>query len=135
MSEGIHRHRCTPACENKPSTTVTAHGVAVTTEPRGSATGLCCYVMAGGTAPFCNRPALPGRSYCAGHHALCAVEPASPAFAALAEIQLRAGDKSAPPPPELAWLRAPMPPEAFDESDAERLAGLDLPPAEIAPDE
>ncbi|MGH7002083.1 MAG: hypothetical protein ACREEA_11320 [Stellaceae bacterium] len=83
--------------------------------------------------PFCDRPALPGSSYCAWHRALCAVAPASSAFAGLAAAQIVAGETRAAPPPERGWLVAP--PEFFDESDDERLAGLDLPPARIAHDE
>lgn len=93
------------------------------------------YFVAVGAAQFCDRPALRGCSYCAGHRALCAVDPASPDFAALAEAQARAGDVLVVPPPELAWFRAPAPPERLDESDDEVLAGLDLPAAAISHDD
>jgi hypothetical protein len=95
--------------------------------------GLCGYVVAPGAAPFCDRPALPDGSYCEWHHALCAVAPASPDFAALAAAQTMAADRPGAPP-ELGWLNAP-PPEFPDDSDDDCLAGLDLPPAQIAHNE
>jgi len=136
MREPIRRHGCTLEDENKTSTTVAPAAPAVTGEPAAlHRAGLCGYVVAPGAAPFCDRPALAGGSYCAWHRALCAVGPASPDFAALANAQLRAGDALSMPPPEFGWLAAPGPPEPLDESDAERLAGLDLPPAGISSDE
>jgi len=132
MQAVIPRPGCTLEYENKTSTTITFAAAPVTTAavpPRRA--GLCSYVVAPGAAPFCDRPTLPGGSYCACHRALCAVAPTNAQFAALADAQMRAGDSLAPPP-ELGWLAAPAPPEALDESDAERLAGLDLPPTEIA---
>ncbi|MDE2229435.1 MAG: hypothetical protein KGL11_10400 [Alphaproteobacteria bacterium] len=132
LAEG-QSHDCTPQVENKSSTTIAPAAAAVTADPAASRrAGLCGYVVAIGAAPFCDRPALPGGSYCAEHHARCAVGPASPDFAALADAQARAGDALAVPPPELGWLKAPSLPEPLDESDDERLAGLDLPPADIA---
>jgi hypothetical protein len=125
MQAAAPRHDCTLGYENKPSTTITFATAPVTSAgvpPRRA--GLCGYVVAPGAAPFCDRPALPGGSYCAWHRALCAVAPTSAQFAALADAQMRAGDSHALPPPE-----------AVDESDAERLAGLDLPPTEISHDE
>jgi hypothetical protein len=132
MPEDIQRHRGATARKNKPCTMLTP--ATVTARPSARA-GLCGYVVAAGAAPFCDRPALPGCSYCAGHRALCAVDPASPDFAALAEAQARAGDVLVAPPPELAWLKAPAPPERLDESDDEALAGLDLPAAAISHDD
>ncbi len=132
MAEGIDRHGCTPTRENKTGTFLTAAGVAVTIEPRAPRAGRCGYVVAAGRAPFCDRPALPGGSYCARHRARCTVAPASPGFAALAALQVRVASA---PPPELAGLGAPAPPEPVDENDDERLAGLDLPPTAISRDE
>ena len=108
----------------------------VTAEPRALAyAGRCSYVVGPGAMPFCERPTLPASAYCAWHHALCAVDPASPDFAALAANQAHAGDRAPLPPPELAWLCALAPPEPFDESDNERLTGLDLPPMGTTHDE
>jgi hypothetical protein len=135
MRKDIRRHNGATADENKTSTRLTPPTVAVTAAAPQARAGLCGYVVAAGMAPFCDRPVLPGGSYCAAHRALCAVAPASPEFAALAAAQIRAGDVVVAPPPELAWLRAPAPPERLDESDDEALAGLDLPPAEISHDE
>lgn len=132
MEEGIRRHECLLQKENKTSTTITPPVVPVTAFALPRA-GLCGYVVAPGATPFCDRPALAGGSYCAWHRALCAVAPASPAFAALAAAQIAAADTHGVPPPELGWLNAP--PEPFDESDDERLAGLDLPASAIGHDE
>lgn len=132
MEEGIRRHDDTLLDENKTSTTVACSAPCVTSveSPR---TGLCGYVIEPGATPFCDRPALAGSSYCAWHRALCAVAPASPAFAALVSAQLAVADNRAASPPELGWINAP--PEFFDESEDERLAGLDLPAPAIARDE
>ena len=135
MREDIRHPNGATAGENKTCTYLTPPAVAVTAAAPQTRAGLCGYVVAAGMAPFCDRPALAGGSYCAEHRALCAVAPANPAFAALAAAQARAGDVVVAPPPELAWLKAPAPPERFDESDDEALAGLDLPPAEISHDE
>lgn len=136
MEKGDRRHECMLQNKNKTSTTivhaaplVTAYGAALRRR-----VGLCGYVIAPGVMPFCDRPALPGGSYCACHHALCAVAPASPNFAALATAQTAAADAPATPPPELGWLSAPPAPEPFEDGD-DGLAGLDLPPLAIAHDE
>lgn len=135
MEEEIRRHECLLHDKNKTSTTITPPAPPVTVY--GAAlrrrVGLCGYVVAPDAAPFCDRPALAGGSYCARHRALCTVAPASPAFAALAAAQIVAADARAVPPPDVGWLDAP--PESFDESDDERLAGLDLPAPAMAHDE
>ena len=95
--------------------------------------GLCGYVIAPGATPFCDRPALASSSYCTWHRALCAVTPAGPTFPALAAAQVADAERHTAPPPEFGWFDAP--PETFDESDDERLAGLDLPAPAIAHDE
>lgn len=133
MEEGIRRHECLLQIENKTSTTITSPAAPVTAFASPPRAGLCGYVVAPGATPFCDRPALAGGSYCAWHRALCAVAPASPAFDALTAAQIAAADTRAVPPPELGWLNAP--PEPFDESDDERLAGLDLPVSAIGHDE
>jgi len=134
MEDGFRRHDSMLPNENKTSTTITPSLPPVTAcdEPPMRA-ALCGYVIAPGATPFCDRPALAGGSYCAWHRALCAVAPASPAFSALAAAQHAAADTRAVPPPELGWLDGP--PETFDESDDERLAGVDLPAPAIAHDE
>lgn len=134
MEEGFRRHDNTLPNENKTSTTIAPSSLPVTAcdEPPTRA-DLCGYVIAPGATPFCDRPALAGSSYCAWHRALCAVAPASPAFPALAAAQHAAADMRAAPPPEFGWLDAL--PETFDESDDERLAGVDLPAPAIAHDE
>jgi len=87
----------------------------------------CGFVVAQGDRhPFCDRPALKGSSYCARHHALCTVAPDSDEAARLLREQDRISAESAPPPPELAQLAAADLPEPMDESDAERLAGIEL---------
>jgi len=121
--------------ENKTGTRITHAAPAVTAggaqqhRPR-----LCGYVVAPGAAPFCDRPALAGGSYCVWHRALCAVPPANPDFAVLAAVQTSAADTLAAPPPEFGWLDPP-PPEFLDDSDDDCLAGLDLPAAQIGHDE
>jgi len=136
MEEGVRCHECTFQNENKTSTTIARRASPVTA--CGAAlrrrVGLCGYVIAPGAMPFCDRPALPGGSYCAWHHAVCAVAPASPDFAALAIAQIAAADAPALPPPELGWLSAPPPPPEPVDDDND-LAGLDLPPPAIAHDE
>ncbi|GEM_PF-4054869 len=133
MHQGNQRHDRTSRDENKTGTIV-AHAGAAVTVAAARRVRLCGYVVAAGAAPFCDRPALAGSSYCADHRALCAVRPASPGFAALADAQVRAARAPTPPPPELGWLAATAP-ESFDESDDERLAGLDLPTAAASADE
>jgi len=113
--------------ENKTSTTVTRSAPSVTAVERPRA-GLCAYVIAAGGA-VCDRPALAGSSYCARHRRVGAAATQSPAFAALAAAQIAA----AATPPEVGLLNPLL--EPFDESDDERLAGLDLPAAAVAHDE
>lgn len=134
MEARFRHHDNTSPNENKTSTTIASSLPSVTAggEPPARA-GLCGYVIAPGATPFCDRPALAGSSYCAWHRALCAVAPASPAFPALAAAQVADAERRAATPPEFGWVDAP--PEAFDESDDERLAGLDLPAPAIAHDE
>ena len=135
MAEGSKQHDRAPQRENKTSTTVTQAAPAVTADDRRQdRPRLCGYVVVPGAAPFCDRPALPGGSYCIWHHALCAVPPAAPDFAVLAAAQSSAADTLAAPPPEFEWLDVP-PPEFPDDSDDECLAGLDLPPARIGHDD
>ncbi|HTC18474.1 MAG TPA: hypothetical protein VK690_05125, partial [Stellaceae bacterium] len=89
--------------------------------------GRCGFVVAPGSSqPFCDAPALPGSSYCARHHALCAVKPDSDEAARLLRDQDSAAARAGPPPPELGFLAAGDPPERIEENDAEKLAGLDL---------
>lgn len=133
MEEGIRRHGGVLQNRNKTSTTIAPSVPSVTADEEPPRAGLCGYVIAPGATPFCDRPALAGSSYCAWHRALCAVAPASPAFVALAAAQIAAAEARAAPAPEFGWLTAP--PEPFDESDDERLAGLDLPAPVIAHDE
>jgi hypothetical protein len=90
--------------------------------------GRCGFVVApGSNHPFCDAPALRGSSYCARHHALCAVAPDSEEAVWLARDQDNAASRAGPPPPELGFLAAGYPPERIEENDAEKLAGLDLP--------
>lgn len=137
MGKEALRHSRAALNENKTSTTVThvSSDVTAVGAARRYRAGLCGYVVAPGIAPFCDRPALPGSSYCASHHARCAVAPASPDFAMIAEGQARAGGTLAMLPPELGWLAAPATPEPIDEYDEEWPAGLDLPPVGSTRDE
>lgn len=126
MEEGIWRHDNTLPEENKTSTMVAPAAPPVTALEAPLCAARCGYVIAPGTTPFCDRPAVAGSSYCVWHRALCAVAPASSTFGALAAAQMAAADM----PPELGRFDAP--PEFFDESEDERLAGLDLPAPAIA---
>ena len=129
MGSETPRQSRTPHYENKTGTTIgrVQSDVTAVNVAQRYRTGLCGYVVAPGISPFCDRPALPGSSYCTLHHACCAVAPASPDFVIVAEGQTRAGDTLTTPPPELAWLAAPATPEPVDEYDGEWLVGLDLP--------
>lgn len=106
MEEGFGHHDNMLPNENKKSTTVAPSLPPVTARGKPSTrVGLCGYVVA----------------------------PANPAFRALAVAQNAASDTRAASPRELGRLDAP--PETFDESDDERLTGLDLPARCIAHDE
>lgn len=94
----------------------------------------CGYVLAaprpGHPARFCDAPAVPGSSYCAGHRALCQVAPGSKAARRITARQARV-PAHVPPPPHLASVPVPEPsePDPDDVRDA-----LDLPRAATAED-
>lgn len=132
MEKEIQRDDSTLPDENKTSTTVAQSAPSVTAV-ESRRTGLCGYVIAPGAKHFCDRPVLASSSYCAWHRALCAVAPTSPAFAVLAADLIGAAETRAGSLPELGRFSAP--PEFFDESEDDRLAGLDLPAPAIAHDE
>jgi len=82
----------------------------------------------------CGGPVFPGSAYCATHHSLCAVSPASAEGGrALRRIEGEAAS-SAPPPREFAYLAAIAVPELESDDEPRDLAGcLDL--ASERPDE
>jgi hypothetical protein len=87
----------------------------------------CGFVVAqGASQPFCDEPALKGSSYCAVHHALCTVPPDSAAAERFLREQDRIAAQRDEPPPELAHLMAAGLTEIPEESDQERLAGIEL---------
>ena len=104
---------------------------------------ICAYVAAtawryGAGGPFCGAPALPGSSYCAPHHALCALVAGSAEAAGAARAQADAGGE---PPPGLisrALIRheLPLPLEVDADEDPRELAAcLDLPARAAAAEE
>lgn len=133
-------HSISPLYGNKKRT---MHGlpVAVTAESarddvgadhdvRSSKRRRCGYVVAaawryGAPNPFCEAPALPSSSYCAVHHALCAVDPATEEGRRLASGQAAAALTILPDgfPP----LAAPEPLPETEPDEA--LAEIDLPAA------
>ena len=83
----------------------------------------------GGATPFCDAPALPGSSYCAGHRALCTIAPGSAAAETAALALDRAAAAAPSPPPELGFLDAASVPELDAAAEPEDIAAcLDLPP-------
>ncbi len=80
----------------------------------------CAYIAAErwppGRAPYCGAAVVPGSSYCAEHAALCLLDPASEAGAALTREQARAAASA--PPPDLPLLHAVAAPEPEDGDDA-----------------
>src|ERR1700690_1400084 len=92
----------------------------------------CSYVVAerrrGADAVFCDAPALPGTSYCAGHLRLCVVGPGS-AEGRAREAALLAEAEDAPAPPrELAHLAESAVPESLPDDPRELRVLLDHPP-------
>lgn len=92
----------------------------------------CAYVAAiawryGAGDPFCGAPAVPGSSYCAPHHALCALVAGSAEAAGAARAQADAGGET-PPLPGLIRNELPLPLEVDADEDPRELAAcLDLP--------
>lgn len=91
----------------------------------------CGYVLeegsGGGTARFCDAPAVPGSSYCAGHRALCQVAPNSAAAAPIRAELARAAERATLPPPRLDAIAVPEP---FEECGDDVAADLPRVPRE-----
>src|SRR5258706_16239042 len=78
-----HQPRPQRLCHQENITRTIADGAPLVTA-RGAAPERCGYVARagwryGGATPFCDAPALPGSSYCAGPRALCTIAPGSAA--------------------------------------------------------
>lgn len=94
----------------------------------------CSYVVAerrrGADAAFCDAPALPGSSYCAGHLRLCVVGPGSAEGRALEAALLAEAEDAPAPPRELAHLAESAVPELLPDDPRELRVLLDHPPPE-----
>ena len=77
---------------------------------------------------YCGAPTLPGSAYCARHHSLCLLAPASPEGGRAIRQFERDARQPPPVPVELAYLASVAVPEELDSADEPRdLAGcIDL---------